>query len=382
MTTEQLLYAIGGVGEDLVADASVRPRKRRAWPRRLASAAVFALVLTGALRIAQRLDYFSFGCSAWPGTIIGDAYYYNVSHSGLWQWTEKHGNEKLFGKLWTDGWLVTEDAYYYSHGLTLYRQDRHTGKKTKLFRLSRADATHFGYEIAENGSLILTVYHKTGEYKYQLRVDALTGELLETLTGRISYADRFTLLWTERYPEVDTRDLELVDIGGDEYTHFYDLRENGVSILPKGTCVSKYARSIGAYTAYALYPADAEERKTRSRTDSSDLLLLRPDGNDAVISAPPSGFQDAAGDWLYYVHQEDGVNGVLYSVGVYNMVTGEARELTPSEPWQFYSLETDGNVMYTCVPWGKAHTRWRLEYDAKGGPVALTLLDADICVPK
>ena len=52
--------------------------------------------------------------------------------------------------------------------------------------------------------------------------------------------------------------------------------------------------------------------------------------------------------------------------------------MIPSEPWEFYGLETDGTVMYTCVPWGSAHTRWRVEYDAGGDPTGLTLLDADI----
>ena len=375
MTSEKLLLAIGEVGEDLIDDAAILPKRRWGWSRALAVAAVLVLVLTGAFRIALRLDYFSSGCSAWPGTIVGDTYYYSVFHSGLWRWTEDRGKERVFSKLWTDGWLVTEDAFFYSRGLTLYREDIETGQKRKLYQFFPSDATHFGYEQLPDGSLILTVYNKHQEYKFELRIDAMTGALLETLTDHIPYSDRSSMLWTEEHPQVGNRDLRLVVVMGDEYRQGYDLYENGVSILPEGTFVSKYSRKIGSYTAYELIPRSDEDSPT---SEQRDLFILRPDGEDVVLSTPNASFQDAVGDWLYYVRQQDGNNEVFYTVHAYNMMTGEDRELIPSEPWEFYGLETDGTVMYTCVPWGSAHTRWRVEYDAGGDPTGLTLLDADI----
>ena len=94
-------------------------------------------------------------------------------------------------------------------------------------------------------------------------------------------ADRISLLWTREHPRVGDRELTLVDIGGREYTHFYDILENGVSILPAGTCVTGYAHTLGVYTTYGLFTGDIGKI---GGFYQSDLLVLRPDGQDAVIS--------------------------------------------------------------------------------------------------
>ena len=372
MTSMELLCAIGEVDEALAARAHTgRPALRRRLTRLMVAAACLALIVTGSVWAALRLGYFSSACGANPGTFVDGAYYYNVRHSGVWRWTEERGNEKLLSAFWENGWLVNENGLYYCRGRSLYRLDPETKKRVRLYTASASESSHIGFDLPDDGNPIVTVYNKRAKELFQYRLDGETGEVLEPLWG-VRYKD-LENRYTATHYQVGERRLTLVKTVEEGNTVRYDLRENGVSLLPEGTGCSYYPQRLGKSLAFWLYPLDGsgDEEETPER------LLVRPEGGDMLLESSAPGFLDGFGDWLFYV---DGGNdsSPADEVWCYDVMTGESWKLESDTPWEYYSLTTDGKLLFSCVPWGEEQTLWRLTYDTMGRPAGLVLVEEDI----
>ena len=145
---------------------------------------------------------------------------------------------------------------------------------------------------------------------------------------------------------------------GEKYR--YDLLENGESILPEGVRATRWS---SAYFGPNLWLSCGEEDDSLCT-----YFVLRPDGGDFLITLPNHLYEAGTEDFLFYV--DDGV-------WCLEIATGEQWKLEPSEEWTFYSLASDGDDLYSCVPWDDAQTCWRLIY-TDGKPSGLELVEEDI----
>ena len=166
MKANNLLDMIGDVDDNIIEEA--KQRKKAAvprWTKWIATAACLCLILggiaVGAFNTLHRLGYFSLGCSASPGYILDGDYYYHVRHSGLWRYSNGSA-KKAVTAYWVDNWSVYENGLYYKYKQKLYRIDRQTLKKKKIY--SASTGTVFSYKEADQDNLILTIYNKKKTY--------------------------------------------------------------------------------------------------------------------------------------------------------------------------------------------------------------------------
>ena len=178
-------------------------------------------------------------------------------------------------------------------------------------------------------------------------------------------ADDIAILYSDSPFLVGEREVELVPTD-DPYD--FDVQENGVSLLPEGVTVSYYtAQYYGdALRFYCTYP---------ERWKSGTMLLLRPDGEDKILEIPADHYYNTGtADLLLDVQYTGGD----YEVWCLDTLTNETWPLAVGEGPTIYSIETDGDVVYACVPWDDYQALWKIVCDEEGRPQALALLDGDI----
>lgn len=161
---------------------------------------------------------------------------------------------------------------------------------------------------------------------------------------------------------------------------WYDLQENGKSILPQGTKLADgFGGQLGdgclvAYTARPPY----DEGETSS---VENYLFLAETGE--ILSVPneiggeyPTYVASAKG-WLYYTSSDydnpDPAKRATY-LGAWNLETGENRILEPQ--FRQTSVVTDGTWLYTGG--GQRTNCYTIDHDAQGKPCGLTLVEEDI----
>lgn len=242
MKREEISDAMNLLDDDLVESTekirkTVRRSPKRTWVKWAAAAACLCLIVAGAINTLLRFDYFTAGCSAWPGTIVNGAYYYKVPHKGVYSYTPGEGSKMLLSAYWEDGWLVNKYGLYYVQGRSLFVREAETGDIRRLYRASLTDSTHIGFTLQQDGNAIVTIYNKHTEIKSELLLDGETGEMLKTVMEPTEYDDD-ALSYSKANYLVGDRRLQLVPADGGDTC---DLLENGKSILPEGITVSRYS---------------------------------------------------------------------------------------------------------------------------------------------
>ena len=345
----RLLQALGTVDARFPEEA-MEPRHRRRWPRVLAAAACLCLVCGAGLAAMFRLGYLTAGCSAWPGTFVGGAYYHTVQHEGIYRW-DGTSNEKVLGAFWNEGWLANDYGIYYKTRRSLYVLP-HEGAKTKLFTAGVTEASHIGFSFyGEN--VVVRIYNKHKEQFSEVLVDGRTGELLAEVTTLSPYSLLYDgQAFSDTHLLVGAREIVLQD---------GILTENGLPLLTEQ--VSRYYSSSNGLVWFTV-----EE----NWSESSRFFLLRPDGKDRPVMLPVCNCADIAGDFAFWVDYEQN------TVCCADTRTGEWWTLHVDTESEFYEIVTDGVHLFSCVPWDDYQRLWQVEYEAER-PVSLTLLDNDIC---
>lgn len=370
MKANELLDMIGNADDSIIEEAK---RKKKTmvprWTKWVAAAACFCLVSVGSFNTLQRFDYFQgAGCSAMPGTIVDGSYYYKVDHSGVWRYSDGK-TEKVLSTYWEDGWLVNETGLYYLYGKNLYRVDLDTLERSKIY--SANDGTHIGFDLEQNGNVIVTVYDKNARYRYQVLVNGETGDIIEQLTEKISY-DSNMPMYSELHYQVGERKIELVQIGGDERTPHYMPTENGAPLLPEGCWISDYSyeRAEGIIS-FDVYRGNEPE-------EESEMLILFADGK-TILEPRYSNYCGSIGHTLLYVNSNSSENYGSNGNGIwcYDTDTGERWQLKIDSECEFYSFTNDDQMLYSCVPWSEDQTAWKIVCEANK-PVSLQLIDNNI----
>lgn len=345
-----LLQALGDIDLRFPEQAEERPPRRR-WVRILAAAACLCLVCGAGLGAMIRLGYFAAGCSAWPGTFVDGDYYHTVQHEGVYRWNGT-SNEKVLGAFWYEGWLVNDYGVYYKTRRSLYVQP-HEGKKTKLFAASMTEASHIGFTLYGE-DVVVRIYNKHTEQFSEVLVDGRTGEPLAEVTPLSPYSLLYDgQAFSDTHLLVGEREIILRN---------GVLTENGLPLLSQPVS-QYYSRSNGQvwFTVEENWP------------ESSTLFFLRPDGQDHLVTLPTYTCADVAGDFAFWVDYEQ--NAVCCA----DTRTGEWWTLDSDAESEFYEIVTDGEYLFSCVPWDDYQRLWQLEYDGEGRPAALRLLKENIC---
>ena len=377
MRAEDILNALDHVDPALVGAAD---RKPRLWPKRLrrfaAAAACFALVLGLGFHTLLRFDYFRSGCSAWPGSIVDGTYYFRVAHSGLWHWSEEGGTEKLLSTYWYDGSAVNDYGIYFSRGRTLYILPHATGKTEKLYTAPRAKCTHIGFSLLTDGRVDLMVYDKDRQVGSEYLLDGVTGAVRETIQEEVPYRDFLGNFYSRSVFQLGEHVFRLEDQADDRA---YRLTVDGETVpLPDILWLDLYGGALGETGDYALLYA-----RTANAVEGEDdrQILLCSDGTVHVL---PYGehFLTGARGYLYSVDYTlvpadtedpwDEPDRVPSGIRCYEIASGESWLLTADAELDLYEFVTDGDLFFTCVPWGEEQVAWRLQYDGAGRPVGLT----------
>lgn len=374
MTGEELLYALNFVEDDLVEAAEKDQPEKTGRPglrlryKVLAAVACLCLAVGGAVQVLLRLDYLKIGCSAWPGTIVDGSYYYNVPHSGVWRYTPGEGSEQLLSAFWEEGWQVNESGVYYVRGRSIYLQSHADGKTRRLYTVPLLQSTHIGFSFAADGmregALAVTLYDRRKQQSREVLIDGQTGALVRELTGWQPYGSRGDVPYGWRFYPLEEQTLELTRHWSAQEEGFvgYDLLLNGQSVLPQGMYAVQYPRRYGPN----LLVRAAQE----GGAQAAEWQFLISAGGEAA-RLPDHAYSAGITGALFYTDDTG-------RVWCYLTDRKESRLLAADAAISVYEMTTDGEYLYTCVPWGDAQTCWRVGYDAKGLPETLTLVCADL----
>lgn len=379
MNREQLFEGIGGLDEALLVRSEGRAQSRESkqlkWDgktgrkkrlrRWLTVAACVALVILGAAEVIDRMDYLRMGCSAWAGTLVDGVYYYNVSHSGVWCYTPQDGSRRVVSAWEEDGWQANAYGIYYTQGRSLYVREHESGKKRRLYKAGLFESTDIGFSMQTDGNVVVRVYNKRKDTVYELLLDGVTGNVLEEVTEKVSYSEK-GLLYSEAHFQVGDRQLTLVKEEGKDG---YDLLENGESLLPEDRRLESSNR-IRYYGNTLFWPLCQEEDAV-----PSEYLVVRPDGSDSIFESGNRSFLTGTDDFLFYLI---GNTSTVNSLWCMEIATGECWRVQKNHEITIYDMETDGEWMFTCVPWSEEQVCWRLGYDESGRPTTLELVSEDI----
>ncbi len=374
MKANDLLDMIGNVDDNIIEEAK---QKKKAimpkWTKWLATAACLCIVLggiaPGGFNVLHRLGYFSLGCGALPGTIVDDQYYYFYPYSGIWRYSNGSA-KKAVSAYWVDNWSVYENGLYYKYKQKLYRIDRQTLKKKKIY--SASAGTVFSYKEADQGNLILTIYNKEKTYYYKILIDGINGEFLEQLTERIPYDDTGGSDTNTHYI-IGDRDIELVPIG-EASERKYMPTENGKALLPDGSWVHdficNFCEEVKSFEVY----------NGSDVTEESEVLIIFADGKTYLKPKEEKPFYAGTiGHILLYVDHDDPENYGSDGSGIwcYDPDSKEKWELKTDTEHSFYSFTNDDKMLYSCEPWNHDQAAWKIVYEGNR-PVALQLIDDKI----
>lgn len=358
MRPETLLYAIGEVDDAAVQDARDPKLKRpHRWRRWLVTAACLCLVVLG-IWTPRRFDYLDFlrtGCAASIGTVVDGDYYYHVRHRGLYRYDPETGErQQILSTFWYNSYQVNEYGVYYISGKSLCVLDHAAKKRTLLYR-GGGDCTNLHLSLYGD-DVVVTVYDRKTDRSYQLLLDGKTGGDRQEVTPPTDYGYYDTHMFSQRHFRVGERQLKLVPLDGE--SERYDLRENGVSLLPDSVAVDAYPDRVGDALWFLC-----------SHQTSTDTYYIAAPAGDRTVTLPVANYYACGEDFALY-HNDT----TVYAA---DLRTGETWELTADTDAEWYSLTGDGQYVYSCVPWDEYQACWRLVYE-DGRPVALTLLDEDI----
>ncbi len=372
MNKQQLFAAVGAIGDDLVSrnQSADRPNTHRRRARRgfrIAVASVAAcLALTFAALIWIQVDNNRFvaSCGGSPGTVVDGTYYFYDLNSGFYAYTPGGEPIRLVSELFHDleGIRVNGYGTYYtvSGRRDLVVRIHDTGETVTLYRSDRGDYTHTRIHEIYEDTVLFMLYNKDLEYRTLLRLDARTGEVLETLFEKQPYnAYRADI----PYP-VGERDIALRNDPANPLRH---LVEDGEPILWE-----EHFLTIGDVYGHNHYAGGSLiagfSRTNEDGSSTKNFVLLRPDGESILVQ---DAFEVVGGTDDYLFGRPHGAD--LRTLWSYCIATGEVTLLI--EDYRKQEITTDGIHLYATAPWSGQADVYRLDHTEQGTLRALTLID-------
>lgn len=391
--TEKLFRSITDIDDALIENAqplSARGKKNpSAWKKWAAAAACVCLLAAGVIALLQRsalrpgaddpglsVSSGASGAARIGGIFNGTLYYYRTDGS-FWRYASGGAPEKLFSDRIFD-YAFTETGVYYTKDLQFYYRAYDGDAARLLYAPPDPETDQLRFSFQDDGSVVLRIMdlkNEAGSAKPlamqrvdSVRIDGETGEVLEILYEDLPFEDSIQRLdYRLESFRVGERTLHCVP---DEHDGgvFYDVVENGQSLLPDGARTDGRVYRVGDGVMITVYDDPASPGVFWQ-------LYLLPDGRGIRLSS--NVFErDAVGEngrCLLYFYRD----GIL---GAYDIETGERWPLETDAEIRIYDSATDGTHLYSTEYGSGKITLWELIYDASGRPTGMKLLSEDICV--
>lgn len=388
---KKLFRSVTNISDDMIEEAQIGKVKKKslAWKKWGAVAACLCLIAVGVIaRVnhnTSRPDNNdlslseSLGCGteAQIGGIFDGVFYYCCTDGSFWRYTVGGTSEHLFSERVFDR-DFTEAGIYYTQALRLYFRPYSGEEPRLLYSPSDPETDQVRFSIQDDGSIVLKIYDLRDEAGSlrplgaqradSILIDGETGEILETLYENIPFEEAVANVAYEFQPlHVGSRTLTCVP----EETEggvWYDIVENGQSILPEGARASKGIYRIGNGVLINVY----------NNPGSSGVfwkLYLLPDGREIDLGSGLVFENDVIGEdgrYLLYFYGDG-------KLGAYDIETGEKWALEMDADIKIAYSATDGTHLYSTYYGSKGITLWELIYDESGKPVGMKMLSEDIC---
>ena len=177
--------------------------------------------------------------------------------------TRRRGErQQILSTFWYNSYQVNEYGVYYIGGKSLYVLDHAAKKRTLLYR-GGGDCTNLHLSLYGD-DVVVTVYDRKTDRSYQLLLDGKTGGDRQEITPPTDYGYYDTHMFSQRHFRVGERQLKLVPLDGE--SERYDLRENGVSLLPDSVAVDAYPDRVGDGPVVPVQPPDLHRHLLHRRT--------------------------------------------------------------------------------------------------------------------
>lgn len=359
MKKEHIAKALDEIGDKYITEAIYyKKTKKHIEMKWIVVAACICLMIGLGIDTIERFEYFTASCGAYVGEVVDGIYYYNVKSDGLYCYSPDEGNRKVLSTYWYDSYEINDYGVYYSRGRQLYIQIHDTGERKLLYRSGLFESSHIGFTLRADGNIVVTIYNRYTDNMSEILLDGKTGEELEMVMENFA-----ELYYSESHFVIGERELTLVEAGD-----YYDLVENGESILPE---------TIDGIEGYgATYIGDALWFYINDNLDlpnaKQNMFVVYPDGTNTVNVLPFFGLYSGNNDFLFWSDYE------ANEMWCFDVASGESWTLEKDSDLTIYSVESDGEYVYSCAPWDEAQILWKLLYDDVGRPVSLELVDENI----
>lgn len=442
MRGDKLYELLDVLDDDLVLESADVRRKK--WRFRLAVVLSVVLILAVVYWVATYpVRHPPTNIGGTPGVVQNEIYYAYAGSGfplpgevavprGIFRYVPGKGKELLVSAkekkmdILFRSWDVNSHGLYYTDGATLWRMDLETGEETVLYQCQGAvapveqaleeegffkllweivtrqktdeelealsqpvneDKPYFILGKLTEDRVSVNLYNAPGGDQC-VTLDGHTGEVLgqdalrNDHTYTVSAGNRVFQLVRKPLPQGETVYEPLLE--QDSYTgtyYWYDVLENGVSVLPKGwrTESSSWKELDGVLLLYCWRARAADE----DGWPEDCYYLLTSDGGAYPFEKDHGDlWRDpltVADGWLYYACQRprEGYSSWITDLMARNLKTGE--DYLVKEGAYIREAVTDGKWLYACAGGVTGKTDcYRIEFTDDGVPCGLTLIEEDI----
>lgn len=315
--------------------------------------------------IFSYFTYMGYKGRTQPGTAVNGKYYYSVVGKGVYEYTPGQETRKVMDCKGINYQLeATEDGLYLRQEKEILFYDFSTGEERLFFNGSRYGCEYITVTAMTNGDIRVILYDDASGAR-QIVLKGTTGDVVVPLSQWEGIADMVGNAVIDYY--VGDRYITR-NIGVKETMSFVTLEENGHNILPEDMAVySGFPNKCGDNLIFGVYKGEYE--------NESSLLILRPDGNDEILSIP--GYPEH----LIYNHQNNIYGYYAFykdssRIVCHNIYTGEnwtLIDLNLADIWVNW-IYMDENYIYGWAEGQNPQICWEIIRDDDGKPVSLELI--------
>lgn len=333
---------------------------------------ILSVILT-VFMLSEMISYFTYmgyKGRTQPGAVVNGKYYYSVVGKGVYEYTPGQKTQKVMDCKGTNyQFEATQDGLYLRQEKEIVFYDFSTGEEKLFFSGSGYGCEYITFTTMTNGNINVVLYD--GVYSAcQIVLKGVTGDVVVPLSQWVGVGDIVDNAVLDYYLS-DRHITKNFDNKG--IMSFVTLEENGRNILPDDMAVySGVPNKCGENLIFGVYKEDYG--------NESSLLILRPDGNDEILTIP----------WypehLIYNHQ----NNIFADYAFYldnsyivchNIYTGESWPLIDlSREKQVNWIYMDENYIYGFAEGRNTQDCWKIIRDSSGKPVSLELIADDFYI--
>ena len=331
-------------------------------------------VILSAFMLSEMLSYFTYmgyKGRTQPGAAVNGKYYYSVIGKGVYEYTPGQKPQKVMDCKGINYQLeATEDGLYLRQEKEILFYDFSTGEERLFFSGSGYDCEYITFTTMTNGNINVVLYDDVYS-ACQIVLKVVTGDVAVPLSQWEGIGELEDSVVTDYY--VGDRHITK-NFGTRGIISFVTLEENGHNILPEDMAVySGMPNKCGDNLIFGVYKGEYE--------NESSLLILRPDGNDEILTIPSYPEQliynhqnNIYGDYAFYKD-----NSYIVCHNIYTDESWFLIDLNLADIWVNW-IYMDENYIYGWAEGQNPQVCWKIIRDDDGKPVSLELIADDFYI--